>query len=51
MGRIRSGVRDQGQRWVDLGICQVEELDLDPTPPPGFCVLQFGPSLILAREK
>ncbi len=27
------GFRDQGVETVGLGLCKVEELDLDPTPP------------------
>ncbi len=32
--------RIRGWRRVGLGICKVGELDLDPTSPPGSCVLQ-----------
>jgi len=45
MGRIRTEFRVQG---VEMGRFRVyvrwEKLDLDPIPPPGFCVLQWGPS-------
>jgi len=56
MGRIR----DQGWRWVGIrgGVRDQEvemsrirggvreELDMDLSPPPGFCVLQCVPSQI-----
>ncbi len=41
LGVEMGGFRDQGVEMVGLGIYKVwEELDLDPTSPPGSCVLQ-----------
>jgi len=44
MGRIRGGVRAKGAEMGRFRYCKVyvrwEEVDLDPTPPPGFLVLQ-----------
>ncbi len=45
------GLAIRGWRRVGLGLCKVggvgsrsRSLDLDATPPPGSCVLQWGPS-------
>ncbi len=49
MGRFRGGdgvgLGIRGWRWVGLGISRWEELDLDPTTPPGCCRLQRDASL------
>ncbi len=38
------GLGIRGWRRVGVGYVRWEELDLDPTSPPGSCVLQWGPS-------